>query len=138
MDKHSLDTIYASYIQPKYSRAKLGTLSNGQYGVMLFSSPDGPMIEISDSDFSNALSGSDRHAEDVFNDLINEMRSKSFEDAIDEADGEKDGKFSVHDMDSNDGDHDDNIDVGFLADSIMHGPGYIPHYDEDGNKIEEE
>lgn len=40
---------------------------------------------------------------------------------LDEADGEKDG----------------NINLGFLADSIMRGPGYTTSYNEDGDKTEE-
>lgn len=61
--------------------------------------------------------------------------TEPLEEKIDEADGKKDGKFSVHDMDSDDGNHDDNINVSVLADAIRRGPGYTPHYDEDGNKI---
>lgn len=64
--------------------------------------------------------------------------TESLAEKIDEADGEKDGKFSVHNMDSDDGNHDDQIDVSRLADAIQYGPGHIPNYDEDGNKIDEE
>lgn len=62
--------------------------------------------------------------------------TESLEEKIDEADGKKDGKFSVHDMDSDDGQHDDAINLSKLADAIQWGPKPIPHYDEDGNKEE--